>query len=88
MYLVLIAWMYVAIMMAAAEAMSPVGSILGAIVTLVLYGVLPVAILGYIMSTPARKRARLAREQALNAVAPDAHGEASRDAIAPERKEL
>ena len=88
MYLVLIAWMYVAVMMAAAEAMSPVGSILGAIVTFVLYGVVPVAILGYIMGTPARKRARMAREQALSAVTPDANRKASSDPIAPERKEL
>lgn len=88
MYLVLIAWMYVAVMMAAAEAMSPVGSILGAIVTFVLYGVVPVAILGYIMGTPARKRARMAREQALSAVTPDANCKTSSDAIAPERKEL
>jgi mannose/fructose/N-acetylgalactosamine-specific phosphotransferase system component IID len=88
MYLILIAWMYVAVMMAAAEAMSPVGSILGAIVTFVLYGVVPVAILAYIMGTPARKRARLAREQASNAVTPDANSKASSDAIAPERKEL
>ena len=36
MYLVLIAWMYVALMMAVAEATSPVGSVLGAIVTFVL----------------------------------------------------
>jgi membrane protein implicated in regulation of membrane protease activity len=61
MYLVLIAWMYVAVMMAVAEATATNGSLIGAIVTFVLYGVLPVAILGYILGTPARK-ARL-REQ-------------------------
>ena len=33
MYLVLIAWFYVAVMMAVAEATSPVGSVLGALVT-------------------------------------------------------
>ena len=61
MYLVLIAWMYVAVMMAVAEATATNGSLIGAVVTFVLYGVLPVAILGYILGTPARK-ARL-REQ-------------------------
>lgn len=62
MYLVLIAWMYVALMMAVAEATSPVGSVLGAIVTFVLYGALPMGVVGYIMGSPARKRAIKARE--------------------------
>ena len=89
MYLVLIAWMYVAVMMAAAEAMSPVGSVLGAIVTFVLYGLLPITIVGYIMNSPARKRARLAREQAEASarIAPDASSESTGDVIAPERKQ-
>ena len=64
MYLVLIAWFYVALMMAVAEATSPVGTVLGAIITFLLYGVLPMLVVGYIMGTPARKRARLAREAA------------------------
>ena len=70
MYIVLIAWGYVALMMAVAEAASPVGTVLGAIVTFVLYGVLPVALLMYIMGTPGRKRARKAREAAHAAKAP------------------
>lgn len=56
MYLILIAWLYVTLMMAIAEASSPVGSVLGAIVTFVLYGLLPMGIVGYIFGTPARKR--------------------------------
>ena len=64
MYLVLIAWMYVALMMAVAEATSPVGTVLGAIVTFVLYGALPMAVVGYIMGSPARKRAIKAKEMA------------------------
>ena len=96
MYLVLIAWFYVALMMAVAEATSPVGSILGAIFTFLLYGVLPMGVVGYILASPARRRARNAQEaQAQNqptqgpasSVAPDAHREASGDAIAPVRKE-
>lgn len=63
MYLVLIAWLYVTLMMALAEAASPNGSILGAIMTFVLYGLLPMGIVGYILGTPARKRAIKAREQ-------------------------
>ena len=52
MYLVLIAWFYVALMMAIAEAVSPVGSILGALMTFALYGVLPIVVIGYILGKP------------------------------------
>ena len=62
MHLVLIAWLYVVLMMAVAEATNTTGTVLGAIITFLLYGVLPMAIVGYIMSTPARRRARMARE--------------------------
>ena len=44
MYLVLIAWMYVAVMMAVAEATNTTGTLLGALVTFVLYGLLPMSI--------------------------------------------
>ncbi len=64
MYLVVIAWLYVTLMMAIAEATSPVGSVLGAIVTFVLYGLLPLGILVYILGTPGRKRRLRLREQA------------------------
>ena len=62
MYLVLIAWMYVAFMMTIAEATSPVGSLLGAAFTFLLYGVLPMSVVAYIMGTPARRRAIKAKE--------------------------
>ena len=64
MYLIVIAWTYVTLMMAVAEATSPVGTVLGAVVTFVLYGVLPMSILVYILSTPSRTRAIKAREAA------------------------
>jgi hypothetical protein len=64
MYLILIAWMYVALMMAVAEATSPIGTVLGAIVTFLLYGALPMGVVGYIMGSPARKRALKAKEMA------------------------
>jgi hypothetical protein len=60
--IVAIAWMYVVLMMAAAEAVAPNGSVLGAVFTLVLYGVIPLSIVMYLMATPARRRARRARE--------------------------
>ncbi|MCZ2406944.1 MAG: hypothetical protein LC097_09450 [Burkholderiales bacterium] len=77
MYLVLIAWFYVTLLMALAEATSPAGSVLGAVVTFVLYGLLPMGIVGYILGTPARKRALRARAQAEEAAARQAAGPAS-----------
>lgn len=95
MYLVAIAWLYVVVMMAVAEAMSPQGTVLGAIITLLFYGLLPLAVLLYIMGTPARRRARLRAEQAeaeqeaaAASAAPDGRSHAAGDAITPERKEV
>lgn len=80
MYLIVITWTYVTLMMAVAEATSPLGTVLGAIITFVLYGVLPMGIVVYILSTPSRKRAIKAREAAAqaahdakNQVAPTKH---------------
>jgi hypothetical protein len=64
MYLVAIAWLYVVVMMAVAEALSPQGSVLGAVITFLFYGVLPLAVLLYILGTPSRRRARLQAEAA------------------------
>jgi len=63
MYLVAIAWMYVALMMAIAEATHANGSLLGAIITFLLYGVGPLALVLYLMGTPHRRRARQLQEQ-------------------------
>jgi hypothetical protein len=68
-YLVVIAWMYVVLMMSVAEATNTTGTVLGAIVTFVLYGLLPMGLVVYIMSTPARKRKIKAREAAEMAAA-------------------
>ncbi len=92
MYLVLIAWLYVTVMMAVAEATSTQGTLLGAGITFVLYGLLPMAIVGYILNTPARKRALRARQQAEAASAdPNTGGHApggtEPGAVAPVRKE-
>ena len=57
MYLIVIAWIYVVLMMSVAEATNSNGTVLGAVITFVLYGVLPVALVAYLMSAPARKRA-------------------------------
>ncbi len=71
MHLVVIAWMYVVLMMSLAEAFSTQGSVLGAVFTFLLYGVLPLGIVVYILGTPARKRA-LQRQQAQAEPAPPA----------------
>ena len=71
MYLVVIAWMYVVLLMALAEAFSPQGTVLGALFTLLLYGALPLGLVVYILGTPARKRA-LREAQASESIAPDA----------------
>lgn len=85
MYLVAIAWIYVVLMMAVAEAMSPMGTVLGAFFTLLLYGALPLGLLMYILGTPHRRRARKAAEA--SALAPDGGGEPAGDAVAPVGKE-
>ena len=55
MYLVAIAWGYVVLMMAVAEATAPNGTVLGAVFTFLLYGVLPLSIVLYILGTPSRR---------------------------------
>jgi hypothetical protein len=62
MYIVAIAWMYVALMMAVAEATNTNGTVLGAIVTFILYGLLPISLVVYLMRSPNRKRAIKAKE--------------------------
>lgn len=62
MYLIVIAWMYVVLMMSVAEATHPTGTLLGALITFVLYGVGPVALVVYLMRAPARRKAIKARE--------------------------
>jgi hypothetical protein len=73
MYIVPIAWIYVALMMSVAEATNTTGTVLGAVFTFVLYGLLPVALMVYFMGTPGRKRAIRAREQAERQAAIAAH---------------
>ena len=64
MYIIPVAWLYVVVMMALAEATNSNGSILGAIVTFVLYGLLPIGLILYFMGAPGRKRAIRARDAA------------------------
>jgi hypothetical protein len=102
MYLIAIAWMYVVLMMAVTEALSTQGSVLGALITFVLYGLLPLSLVLYIFGTPARKRARKLAEVQPSAPqtppqtlpqtlpqspSPDSSGHAPGDPVTAERKE-
>ena len=91
MYLIVIAWIYVVLMMSVAEATNTTGTVLGAIVTFVLYGLGPVALVVYLMRAPARNKAlkksravELAEHHALPVVqatpsdAPDSSSHAAR----------
>lgn len=69
MYLVAMGWLYVAVMMSLAEAMHPSGTALGAMVTFLLYGLLPIGLVLYVMGTPLRRKARQATDAALEAEA-------------------
>ncbi len=64
LHLIPIAWLYVALMMSAAEALAPNGSILGAIITFLFYGLLPVGLIWYFIGSSARRKAIRAREAA------------------------
>jgi hypothetical protein len=75
--------------MAAAEATAPNGTLLGALITLLLYGVLPLSIVMYVLGTPARRQARLRAESAALAAAvavaaPGGPGPAAGDSAAPD----
>ena len=92
MYIIPIAWLYVVVMMAVAEATNANGTILGAIVTFVLYGLLPIGLILYFMGAPGRKRAIRARDAAELAAAqassqPDASSLPTTDAVPPVGKE-
>ena len=69
MHIVALAWMFVVVLMTLAEATSTQGTLLGALFTFLLYGVLPLAIVLYVMGTPARGRARRAAAAAADAEA-------------------
>jgi hypothetical protein len=95
MHLIAVAWAYVVLMAALAEAFSPQGAVLGAIFTFIGYGLVPLTIVLYLAGTPARKRALKRAELAERGGGadtapsdpPDGRGHAPPGAVAPERKE-
>ncbi len=101
MHIVFVAWLFVVLLMTLTEATSTQGSLLGAFFTFLLYGVLPLAIVMYLLGTPARRRARRraeAQQQALaDAQRPAASATDQADtgghaaaavAVTPEREKL
>ncbi len=85
MHLVALAWIYVVLMMAVAEALSPQGTLLGAFLSFLLYGVLPLSIVLHVLGAPMRRRARR-RAQAESAAHEDRCGEAAGAPVASERE--
>ena len=83
--LVAIAWLYVVLLMAVVEATSPGGSLLGALLTFVIYGALPLAIALYLLGAPRRRAVR--RRAEASAGDPDGGGHAAGDAVAAKREE-
>lgn len=81
MYLIAIAWLYVALMMAVAEATSTQGTVLGAVFTFLMYGIGPIALVLYVLGTPARRRARVRAEQESEAATDAAQATTSAPAI-------
>lgn len=91
MHIVAIAWIFVVVLMALAEGTATNGSWLGALVTLLMYGVLPLSLVLYLMGTPARRRAQRRRSPEphvpLASAEPHGGGLAAGDPVAPVREE-
>lgn len=68
MYIVAIAWIYVVFMMSVAEQ-----SAIAGIMTFLLYGALPLAVILYLMGVPQRRRRREEAEKMRRAALDHAH---------------
>jgi hypothetical protein len=74
MYVIAIGWLYVTLLMAATEANLTAG-----VLTFVVYGAAPLALLLWLFGTPQRRRNRLAREAVDDAVGKDDGADAGRN---------
>ncbi len=84
MYIIPLAWLYVALMMAVAEATNDYGTVLGGLITFVLYGLGPVLLVLYLMGSPARRKAIKAREAKEAALAANASTDAMPESAQPD----
>ena len=73
MYIVAIAWLYVAVLAAAADT-----TLIGGILTFVFYGVAPLSLFLWLFGTPARRR-RSAQRALSERVGEDDRGDAGSD---------
>jgi len=62
LYIVAIGWIFVVVLMSVVEATAPNGSVLGALFTFLLYGVIPLGLVLYLLGTPLHARQRQAQE--------------------------
>ena len=62
LYIVAIGWMFVVVLMSVVEATAPNGSVLGALFTFLIYGVIPLGLVLYLLGTPLRARQRHVQE--------------------------
>ena len=80
MYIIVIAWLYVIVLMAATEK-----SLVAGLLTLTFYGLAPLALFVWIFGTPGRRRARIAarsrlpQQPASEALADEVVGDVVRD---------
>jgi hypothetical protein len=74
MYVIAIGWLYVTLLMAATETNLTAG-----VLTFVVYGAAPLALLLWLFGTPQRRRNRLAREAVDDAVGKNDGADAGRD---------
>ncbi|KAF0165600.1 MAG: hypothetical protein FD157_1227 [Rhodocyclaceae bacterium] len=74
MYVIAIGWLYVTVLMAATE-----GNLTAGVLTFVLYGAAPLALLLWLFGTPQRRRQRLAREAVDDVVGENDGADAGRD---------
>jgi membrane protein implicated in regulation of membrane protease activity len=82
MLIIAIGWMFVVVVFALAQASAPGGTLLGALLTLVL-GLAPLAVVIYLALAASRRR----RARQASASDPDRSGHATGDPVAAKREE-
>jgi hypothetical protein len=69
MYIIALGWMFVVVLMAAAEAMA--SSVVGGLLTLFFYGIFPLGLFLYVFGTPQRRRNQVSSSQTTEAIRPE-----------------
>ena len=87
MIIVAIGWLFVVLLVAAVQWVSPQGSGLVALLLVFGAGVAPLAVVLYVMGAPARRRRRRAEAALALGADPDAGGHPPGDPVAPKREE-